>query len=424
MRVLIVGGGGREHALAWKLSQSPLLKELYCAPGNAGIASLAECLEMQADDSDSILRWARETRVDLVVVGPEAPLAAGLADELRSAGIRVFGPGAGGARLEGSKAWAKEMMSRWGIPTADFAVFDNFEAAQRYLIALEDGPVVIKADGLAAGKGVTVAGNRAEAEAALKAMMVDRLYGGSGEKVVIEACLRGEEVSVLALTDGKELVMLPSAQDHKAVGEGDEGPNTGGMGAYSPAPVYTPKLAQQVEEKVFLPLLKGLAELGIDYRGVVYAGLMVEGDVFKVLEFNARFGDPETQVIVPRLKSDLLPLLLGAAEGDLTGIKAEWSDEAAVCVVLASGGYPGAYESGYPISGLESLNERKTVAFHGGTAFRHGNIVTTGGRVLAVTAWADDLSAAVENAYRAAHKIHYQGRYYRRDIAYRALRNR
>lgn len=425
MRVLIIGSGGREHTLAWKLSQSSLLRELYCAPGNAGIASLAECLEIKAEDTSSLKRWALDYAIDLVVVGPEVPLVAGLADELRAAGLSVFGPGREGARLEGSKVWSKEMMTRWDIPTADYAVFDQFESARNYLYKRGEGAVVVKADGLAAGKGVTVARTTTEAEAALKEIMVDGIFGASGEKVLIEERLCGEEVSVLAITDGKELVLLPSAQDHKAVGEGDQGPNTGGMGAYSPAPIYTPGLARQVEEKVFQPLLKGLAGLGIDYRGVIYAGLMVDNGAFKVLEFNVRFGDPETQAILPRLRSDLLPLLLAAADGDLTGVKADWSSDAAVCVVLASGGYPGPYETGCPISGLESFKRspaEKLAVFHAGTAFRHGNIVTAGGRVLGVTAWAPDLPSAVENVYQAVHKLHYQGCYYRRDIAYRALR--
>lgn len=425
MRVLIVGGGGREHALAWKLSQSPLLSELYCAPGNAGIASLAECLEIKADDVAALTEWAVAHKIDLVVVGPEAPLAAGLGDELRAAGLAVFGPGRDGARLEGSKIWAKELMRRLKIPTADFAVFDSYDSARSYLENLGDKPVVVKADGLAAGKGVTVARTAAEAAGALEELMIKKKFGASGERVILEEYLNGEEVSVLAITDGKELLMLPSAQDHKAIGEGDRGPNTGGMGAYAPAPVYTPDLARQVEQKVFRPLLRGFSDLGIDYRGVIYAGLMVEGGSFKVLEFNARFGDPETQAILPLLQSDLLPVLMAAAAGDLAGVKVEWSDDAAVCVVLASAGYPGDYETGCRIEGLDYFNrslEDKMVLFHAGTAFRHGDIVTAGGRVLGLTAWAGDLSAAVESVYRAVHKIKYQGCYYRGDIARRALK--
>ncbi len=423
MRVLIIGGGGREHALAWKIAQSPLLKELYCAPGNAGIAALAECIELPGDLEEAA-RWAREHRIDLTVVGPEAPLAAGLADVFRAAGLRVLGPGRDGARLESSKVWAKEQMVRWGIPTAKHAVFDHFAAASRYLDSLPDSPVVVKADGLAAGKGVTVAPNREAAKAALREIMVDQIFGAAGNRVVIEECLRGEEVSVLALTDGQELLLLPAAQDHKAIGEGDRGPNTGGMGAYAPAPLLTPALRERVEREIFKPLLKGLAGQGIPYRGVIYAGLMVEGEAINVLEFNVRFGDPETQAILPLLKSDLLPLLAAAADGDLRVWPAEWHEGAAVCVVMASAGYPGPYEQGFPISGLESIagEEGGVAVFHAGTAFKHGNIVTAGGRVLGVTAWDVDLQAAVDKVYAALPRISFQGCYYRRDIAHRALK--
>jgi phosphoribosylamine--glycine ligase len=423
VRVLIIGGGGREHALAWKIAQSPLLKELYCAPGNAGIAALAECVDLPGEP-DAAARWAREHRIDLTVVGPEAPLAAGLADVFRAAGLRVFGPGRDGARLESSKVWAKEQMVRCGIPTAGYAVFDRFDPACRYLESLPDGPVVVKADGLAAGKGVTVAPDRAAAQTALREIMLDGIFGAAGNKVIIEECLRGEEVSVLALTDGQALLLLPAAQDHKAIGEGDRGPNTGGMGAYAPAPLLTAALRRRVENAVFKPLLKGLAEQGIHYRGVIYAGLMVEGEAIKVLEFNVRFGDPETQAILPLCKSDLLPLLAAAADGDLHGWPVEWHDRAAVCVVMASGGYPGSYEQGFPISGLDSAiqDERGVTIFHAGTAFKHGNIVTAGGRVLGVTAWDDDLQSAVAKVYATLPRINFQGCYYRRDIAHRALK--
>ncbi|MEW5783808.1 MAG: phosphoribosylamine--glycine ligase [Bacillota bacterium] len=426
MRVLIVGGGGREHALAWKLSQSPLLKELYCAPGNAGIAAVAECLELEAggDRGPALLRWALDQQIDLTVIGPEAPLAAGLADDFRRAGLRVFGPGRDGARLESSKVWAKERMVEWGIPTANYAAFDRYDAACRYLDDLPEGPLVVKADGLAAGKGVTVARGAAEAKAALQAIMVDGVFGRAGEKVITEECLAGEEVSVLAVTDGKELVLLPSAQDHKAIGEGDLGPNTGGMGAYAPAPVLTADLRLRVEQAVFRPLLKGLAGLGIDYRGVLYAGLMIKDGTFNVLEFNARFGDPETQAVLPLLQSDLLPLLLAAADGDLAGVQVNWSEGAAVCVIMASAGYPGPYEQGLLISGLDepSLYTEGLTVFHAGTAFQHGNIVTAGGRVLGLAAWDSDLETAVQKVYAAAPRIAFPGCYYRRDIAHRALR--
>ncbi len=428
MRVLIVGGGGREHALAWKLAQSPLLTGIYCAPGNAGIATVAECVPLQAEDAADLKEWALAHKIDLTVVGPEAPLAAGLADHFRAAGLKVFGPGSAGARLEGSKAWAKEQMSRWGIPTAGFAVFDRYEPARRHIDTLPEGPVVVKADGLAAGKGVTVARTRGEAEEALRKIMVEGVFGAAGGRVVIEDCLTGEEVSVLAVTDGKELLVLPSAQDHKAIGEGDTGPNTGGMGAYSPAPALTARLSHAAVETVFRPLLAGLNAQGVDYRGVIYAGLMVSGNRISVLEFNVRFGDPETQAILPRLEADLLPPLLAAAEGRLagSGLELRASAAAAACVVIASPGYPGPYPTGQAISGLDRIEEfagadEGLAVFHAGTAVQNGAIVTAGGRVLGVTAWAKELPAALATAYRAADQISFPGCYFRRDIAHRAL---
>lgn len=436
MRVLIIGGGGREHTLAWKLAQSPLLSRLYCAPGNAGIAAVAECVDLSAVDTGALQEFALKEKIDLTVVGPEAPLAAGLADRFRRAGLKVFGPGREGARLEWSKVWAKERMVSWGIPTAGFAVFNDYEAALRHLEKHYEGrPVVVKADGLAAGKGVTVARESAAAAEALREMMIEKAFGDAGERVLIEDCLHGEELSVLAVTDGRELVMLPSAQDHKAIGEGDRGPNTGGMGAYAPAPLLTKELAREVERAVFRPFLAGLEAEGIDYRGVIYAGLMVSGGELNLLEFNVRFGDPETQVLLPLLRSDLLPLLLAAAEGRLEeaapDLDIRWRDGSAACVVLASGGYPGPYEIGKVIRGLEQATlsigstaggEEGLALFHAGTAFDgSGRIVTAGGRVLGVTSWAGKLSAALQNAYRAAVQIEFEGCYYRRDIGHRAL---
>jgi len=424
LRVLIVGGGGREHTLAWKLAESPLLEKLYCAPGNPGTAGLAENVDIAADDIEGLKEWALEQRIDLTVVGPEAPLVLGLADIFRQAGLKVFGPDRNGARLEGSKVWAKRKMKKWGIPTARFAVFDDFDEARHHLALFYGGPVVVKADGLAAGKGVIVASGPAEAEEALYDIMVDRAFGEAGKRVIIEECLSGEEVSVLALCDGSGLIMLPSAQDHKAIGEGDRGLNTGGMGAYSPAPVYTEELARRTEEMVFQPLLKGLKEEKIDFRGVIYAGLMVSGADFNVLEFNVRFGDPETQAILPRLKSDLLPLLHQAADGKFDTARAEWYDEPAVCVVLASGGYPGSFEKGFPIYGInkaEECGEGKVAVFQAGTALSSRQLVTAGGRVLGVSARGGDLGEAVKLAYRAAGVIDFEGCYYRRDIAHRAL---
>lgn len=425
MRVLIVGGGGREHTLAWKLVQSPFLERLYCAPGNPGIAGVAECLDFAADDVDGLKKWALQEKIDLTVVGPEAPLVLGLADSFREAGLKVFGPGRAGARLEGSKVWAKQKMKEWGIPSAAFAVFENFEEARSHLARFYGGPVVIKADGLAAGKGVTVASGLSEAEQALYDIMIEKKFGEAGNRVVIEQCLSGEEVSVLAVTDGKSLVFLPSSQDHKAIYEGDKGPNTGGMGAYSPAPVYTGELARRTEEQVFWPLLKGFNDAGIDFRGVIYAGLMISGDKLNVLEYNVRFGDPEAQALIPRMKSDLLPLLDAAAGGDLKGLDAEWREDPAVCVVLASRGYPGSYEKGFPIDGIDEAEqeaEGRVAVFHAGTAIKDGRLVTKGGRVLGVTAWDENLRRALDRVYGACDKIKFEGAYYRRDIAHRALK--
>jgi phosphoribosylamine---glycine ligase len=424
MRVLIVGSGGREHALAWKLAGSPMLDQLFCAPGNPGTAMVAENIALEADDLDNITTWAGQNKIDLVVVGPEVPLTLGLADQLRLKGIKVFGPGKAGALLEGSKVWAKRQMKKWGIPTAEFAVFDDFDEARHHLSRFYGGQVVIKADGLAAGKGVVVASGPAEAEQALYDILIEKAFGAAGDRIIIEQCLSGEEVSVLALCDGKELIMLPSAQDHKAIGEKDTGPNTGGMGAYSPASLYTAELANKTREEVFLPLLNGFRKAKIDFRGVIYAGLMVSHDQFNVLEFNVRFGDPETQAILPRLKSDLLPLLTAAADGSFSDLKAEWLTDQAVCVVIASEGYPGHYEKGFPISGIEEAEAAgggKVAVFQAGTDLKDSQLITAGGRVLGVTAWDQDLRGAVKKAYQAADAITFKGAYFRRDIAYRAL---
>lgn len=425
MRVLIVGSGGREHALAWKIKQSPLLGELFCAPGNPGTAEIAENVNFEVSDIKGLTEWAQKQKIDLVVIGPEVPLVMGLADKMREAGLKVFGPGHDGARLEGSKVWAKRMMKKWGIPTARFAVFDDFDAARHHLSQFYGGPVVVKADGLAAGKGVIVAPGPAEAEEALYDIMVEKAFDAAGNLVLIEECLSGEEVSVLALCDGKDLIVLASSQDHKAIYEGDKGPNTGGMGAYSPAPVYTPALARQTEELVFKPLLKGFKEEGIDFRGVIYAGLMVTKEGFSVLEFNTRFGDPETQALLPRLKSDLLPLLFEAASGKFEKLEAKWHEEPAVCVVLASKGYPQEFEKGLAIYGVkkaEELSREKIAVFQAGTALSGRQLVTSGGRVLAVTARDTNLEAAVKLAYEAARFIDFEGCYYRKDIAHRALK--
>lgn len=421
--MLVVGSGGREHALVWKLAQSPEVGKIFCVPGNAGIASLAECVPLKIDDLENILHFVRENKIHLTVVGPEAPLAAGIVDLFQKNGQLIFGPDSRGALLEGSKVWAKNFMAKYKIPTAAFAVFNNSEEADSYLQNARY-PLVVKADGLAAGKGVFIASGYEEAGQFMRAVMETKIFGRAGEKIVVEEFLQGEEVSVFAVTDGDYYFTLPSVQDHKAVYEGDQGPNTGGMGAYSPAPVLTGQLLRKVHKEIFEPVFSGLREEGITYRGVLYGGLVVspEGEM-KVLEFNVRFGDPEAQVLFPRLRTDLFPLLYEAAQGNLRSLwPPEWAEGAAVCVVLASSGYPGAYETGKEIHGLEKASAmQKAMVFHSGTACQDQQIVTAGGRVLGITAWEDNLNEALERAYQLAAEIDFEGKYYRRDIAHRAL---
>jgi phosphoribosylamine--glycine ligase len=424
MHVLVVGGGGREHALVWKLSQSPAVEKIFCAPGNAGIASLAECVPIKPEEIEKLREFARENGIHLTVVGPEAPLAAGITDLFQDEGLLIFGPCREGARLEGSKVWAKQFMQEHGIPTARFETFQEQEAAYHFL-ERASYPLVVKADGLAAGKGVIVAADFQEAARAVRYMMEERAFGTAGESIVIEEFLQGEEVSVFALTDGETFYPLVPVQDHKAIYEGDRGPNTGGMGAYSPAPVLTEELAAEVSRKVFEPLLRGLKKEGIAYRGVIFGGLMITPDKgIKVLEFNVRFGDPEAQVLLPRLRSDLFPLLYETARGNLAAAaRPEWSSHTAVCVVLASQGYPGDYEKGKEIRGLEKAQELENAAvFHAGTAFKDSRTVTAGGRVLGLTAWGGSLKESLEKAYQMAQIIEFDGKYYRKDIGHRALR--
>lgn len=423
MRVLVVGGGGREHALIWKLAQSPEVGKIFCIPGNAGIASLAECVPLKMDDLENILLFAREKKIHLTVVGPEAPLASGIVDLFQKNDLLIFGPEQKGALLEGSKIWAKRFMAKYSIPTAAFAVFHSSEEADAYL-QNASYPLVVKADGLAAGKGVFIAPDYEEASEFVRAVMETRVFGPAGESIVIEEFLQGEEVSVFAITDGHTYFTLPSVQDHKAIYEGDRGPNTGGMGAYSPAPVLTEQLLKKVHKEIFEPVFMGLREEGITYRGVLYGGLIVTppGEL-KVLEFNVRFGDPEAQVLFPRLRTDLFPLLYETARGNLRSLwPPAWEEGAAVCVILASQGYPGAYETGKEIRGLEkALDMQKVMVFHSGTSFKDQQVVTAGGRVLGVTAWQADLESALEQAYKLADKIDFEGKYYRQDIAHRAL---
>lgn len=423
MKILVVGGGGREHALIWKLWQSPRVEEIYCAPGNAGISQSAVCVPLRAEDVSGLLSFAREKKIDLTVVGPEAPLVAGLADTFQRAGLLVFGPESRAARIEGSKSFAKELMQKYGVPTAKGVAFQEAAAAKDYL-RKRGAPCVVKADGLAAGKGVTVAKTWEEAQGAIEKIMEEKIFGEAGKKVIIEDYLEGEEVSVLALTDGKTVLPLASSQDHKRLLDGDKGPNTGGMGAYSPAPVYTAEVHAQVVKEILTPVLQGLAEEGCPYRGVLYAGLIITAEGPQVLEFNCRFGDPETQVVLVRLGDDLLPLLEAVATGNLKVQEVSWRPEAAACVVLTSQGYPGSYVSGKAIQGLEKLGAREDVfLFHAGTAWREGKLVTAGGRVLGVTALGEDLKGALARAYAAAEEISFEGMHYRRDIGQKAFKH-
>ena len=421
MKVLIIGGGGREHTLAWKLSQSPKVEKIYALPGNPGMAKVAECIkDIPMEDNGNIVDFARQFAIDLVVVGPEAPLTCGLVDALEEAGISAFGPSRAAAELEGSKSFAKMMMDKYHIPTARFKVFTEAEEARAY-VKEQGAPIVIKADGLAAGKGVVVAQTLDEALAAVNDIMEDHSFGSAGNRVVIEECMVGEEASLLAFTDGETIVPMVSSQDHKRAYDGDKGPNTGGMGTYAPAPVMTKDMIEAAVEKVLKPIIAGMKAEGRTYKGCLYAGLMITEEGPKVVEFNARFGDPETQVVLPLLKGDLAEIMLACCEGTLDQQKVEWSEGAAVCVVMASGGYPGSYVKGEPIYGLEEAETAETLVFHAGTAEKDGKIVTNGGRVLGVVAEAGNIKEAVEKAYTGVKKIRFQGVQYRTDIAYRAL---
>ena len=422
MKVLVIGGGGREHALVWKLSQSPKVDKIFCAPGNTGIAELAECLDIKADDIDALLNFAKYEGIDLTVVGPEAPLTAGIVDTFVKAERRIFGPDKSGARLEGSKVFAKDFMRKYGLPTAEYKTFTSCLHAEEY-IRLKGAPVVIKADGLAAGKGVFVCETADEAVDSLRLIMRDKAFGDAGSRVVVEQCLKGEEASFMILTDSKTVIPLASSQDHKTIFDGDKGPNTGGMGAYSPAPVITKNLHSKIMKTVVAPMMKGLKRERINYRGVIYAGLMICNGKPYVLEFNCRFGDPEAQPILMRLESDLFDMLKTTAEGRLKDVQVSWKDDTAVCVVISSKGYPGTYEKGKVIKGLDELKcKRNTMVFHAGTSLNNGELVTSGGRVLGVTALGKDIQAAKKNAYKAIEKIHFEGMHYRKDIADKAIK--
>ena len=415
---MIVGSGGREHALAWKLRQSDKLTDLFVAPGNAGTARIATNLEIKELDFSSLFSATREHRIGLVVIGPEAPLADGIVDYLSERGVLAYGPTAAAARIEASKVWAKQVMLARGIPTAPASVFDDAAGARRFVRDCVEAPVV-KADGLAAGKGVVVARNQTEALAAIELAMTDRVFGNAGNRVLLEQRIVGQEVSAHAFCDGVRALAMPYACDHKAIFDGDRGPNTGGMGAYSPPGSVDERLAEEIAETVTRATIRALADEGVAYRGTLYPGLMITNDGPKVIEFNCRFGDPETQVIMPRLRSDLLPILVAAAEGDLSCVSPEWDDGASLGVVMASGGYPGSYSTGYPISGLEAV-DADVLVFQSGTAVdAAGRTVTAGGRVLTVVARGATIAAARERAYENVHRILYDGAYFRTDIGLR-----
>jgi len=422
MKILVIGGGGREHALVWKIAQSPLVEKIWCAPGNPGIKALAECVAIAADDIDGLLAFAQKNKVDLTVVGPEVPLTMGICDKFRSTGLDIFGPSQAAAQIEGSKGFSKDLMARYNIPTAAYRSFTDRDAAIAY-IREQGAPIVVKADGLAAGKGVIVAMDEATAIAAIDDIMVDSVFGEAGSSVVIEEFMEGEEASFFAFTDGKNILPLDSSQDHKRVFDQDEGPNTGGMGAYSPAPVVNAEINRQVIEKIVKPTIAGMAQDGCPYSGILYVGLMIKDGLARVVEFNARFGDPEAQPLLARMKSDIIPVLQACAREELQVAELEWHDKAAVCVVMASGGYPGSFEKGLPIAGLEAAAKiDDLMVFHAGTTEKEGRVVNNGGRVLGVTGLGATVEAAIAKAYEGVKKISWDKVHYRSDIGQKALK--
>lgn len=424
MNVLLIGNGGREHAIAWKLAQSKDLDKLYIASGNPGTARCGQNVPIKAEDTDKLLTFARENRVGLVVVGPEDPLAAGIVDAFESAGIKAFGPAAAAARLEADKAFAKQLMRSASIPTAEARTFDRFADAKAY-IATRDEAVVVKAAGLAKGKGVFVCDDPADGILAAEKIMCDKIFGHAGDKIIVEDKLLGEEASILAFVDGRNIYVMESSQDHKPIGDGDTGPNTGGMGAYSPAPVVTEEIMSQITREILVPVVDSMNRNGTPYKGVLYAGIMITPAGPRVLEFNVRFGDPETQPILMRLKSDLLQVCLAVCDGTLEDVTLQWDPRPAVCVVMASGGYPDNYQKGKKITGLDEAEQiQDVIVFHAGTKTQNGDIVTDGGRVLGVTALGQTIADAKIRAYQAVEKIKFEGAYYRRDIADKAIKKR
>jgi len=426
MKILVVGSGGREHALVWKIAQSPKVEKIYCAPGNAGIAGMAECIDIKAMDIPAICAFAKDNSIDLVVVGPESPLIVGLADELRAMGIRTFGPSKAAAAIEGSKVFSKQLMAKYGIPTANFRVFDSPDEASAYIEKISVGPdcpIVVKADGEALGKGAIVCDKKDEALQAIKSMMVDRIFGSAGDRVLIEERLIGQEASLMAITDGNTVLPMTPVQDHKRAYDNDLGPNTGGMGCYSPVPVVSPELYNQVLETIIKPTIQAMKSEGRPYTGVLYTGIILTSDGPKVIEYNARFGDPETQAALPLMETDFVEIIEASIDGSLDSLEIKCYNECSVCVVIASGGYPGKYESGKPISGLDEANAIDGVTvFHAGTKLLNNEIVTAGGRVLGVTGTGATFEKAIARAYAGVGKIHFDGMHYRKDIGKRALR--
>ena len=420
MKVLVIGSGGREHALVWKISQSPKVDKIYCAPGNAGIAQQAECVAIKADDLEGLLAFAQQNQIDLTVVGPEVPLTMGIVDKFQEQGLKIFGPSGKAAEIEGSKTFAKDLMAKYNIPTAKYGAFTDAAEAKAFLDTV-GLPCVVKADGLAAGKGVLICETKAEAEEAIADILVDNKFGSAGSRVVVEEFLTGQEVSMLAFTDGKTVVPMVSSQDHKRIWDGDKGLNTGGMGAYSPAPVYTADIHEIVVPQVLEATVKAMEAEGRSFSGILYAGLMLTADGPKVLEFNARFGDPETQAVLPRLKSDLVDIFLAIIDGRLNEMNIEWHEEAAVCVVIASGGYPETSEKGRVITGLAEAAATGAIVFHAGTKEDNGNIVTNGGRVLGISALGKDIAEAIANAYKGVKEVKFENMQYRTDIGKKAF---
>lgn len=426
MKLLVIGSGGREHAIAWKLSQDERVEKIYTATGNGGTANENKCenININQNDFESLIDFVKNNNIDLTIVGPEEPLSKGIVDRFESEGLLIFGPNKSSAMMESSKSFAKDVMKKAGIKTADYEEFTDYSKAEKY-IHKKGVPIVIKVDGLAAGKGVTVAFNMKEAEDALKEIFIDNTFGESNKKVVIEEFMEGEEATYLAVTDGENIIPLSVSQDHKRVYDNDEGPNTGGMGAYSPAPVVDSKKMQRVTDEIAKPMIDELKKRGIVYKGVIYAGLMVNGDSIKVVEFNCRFGDPECQVVLTKVKSGLLDLLLGSAKGDISNISIDIEDKTVVCVILISGGYPKSYKSGYKISGIDEADKIDNIkVIHAGTKAENGEIYTNGGRVLCVTAMADDLKSAIDKAYLGVEKISFKDMTYRKDIGVKGLKKR